>query len=94
MEAIAIARQLEQKEASKNSKGVELYKYPTPVNSNQELFGQGLEILHLVFPDLILSPDRFLDQPSTICWRLQSYFFNHNNINSYAYSVIRDTLAL
>ena len=42
MEAIAIARQLEQKEASKNSKGVELYKYPTPVNSNQELFGQGL----------------------------------------------------
>ncbi len=42
MEAIAIARQLEQKEPSKNSKGVELYKYPTPVNSNQELFGQGL----------------------------------------------------
>ena len=28
MEAIAIARQLEQKEAVKNSKGVELYKYP------------------------------------------------------------------
>ncbi len=42
MEAIAIARQLEQKEPTKNSKGVELYKYPTPVNSNQELFGQGL----------------------------------------------------
>ncbi len=42
MEAIAIARQLEQKEPAKNSKGVELYKYPTPVNSNQELFGQGL----------------------------------------------------
>jgi SulP family sulfate permease len=42
MEAIAIARQLEQKEAVKNAKGVELYKYPTPVNSNQELFGQGL----------------------------------------------------
>ncbi len=42
MEAIAIARQLEQKEAGKNSNGVELYKYPTPVNSNQELFGQGL----------------------------------------------------
>ncbi len=42
MEAIAIARQLEQKEAVKNSKGVELYKYPTPVNSNQELFGQGI----------------------------------------------------
>jgi SulP family sulfate permease len=42
MEAIAIARQLEQKEPIKNSKGVELYKYPTPVNSNQELFGQGL----------------------------------------------------
>ena len=42
MEAIAIARQLEQKEPGKNSKGVELYKYPTPVNSNQELFGQGL----------------------------------------------------
>ena len=42
MEAIAIARQLEQKEAVKNSKGVQLYKYPTPVNSNQELFGQGL----------------------------------------------------
>lgn len=42
MEAIAIARQLEQKEAIKNSKGIELYKYPTPVNSNQELFGQGL----------------------------------------------------
>ena len=42
MEAIAIARQLEQKEAVKNAKGVELYKYPSPVNSNQELFGQGL----------------------------------------------------
>jgi SulP family sulfate permease len=42
MEAIAIARQLEQKEAVKNAKGVELYKYPTPVHSNQELFGQGL----------------------------------------------------
>jgi len=42
MEAIAIARQLEQKEPTKDSKGVELYKYPTPVNSNQELFGQGL----------------------------------------------------
>jgi SulP family sulfate permease len=42
MEAIAISRQLEQKEPVKNSKGVELYKYPTPVNSNQELFGQGL----------------------------------------------------
>ena len=42
MEAIAIARQLEQKEPTKNSKGVELYKYPTPVNSNQELFGQGI----------------------------------------------------
>ena len=42
MEAIAIARQLEQKEPIKNSKGIELYKYPTPVNSNQELFGQGL----------------------------------------------------
>jgi len=42
MEAIAIARQLEQKEPVKNDKGVELYKYPTPVNSNQELFGQGL----------------------------------------------------
>ena len=42
MEAIAIARQLEQKEAVKNAKGVELYKYPTPVNTNQELFGQGL----------------------------------------------------
>ncbi len=42
MEAIAIARQLEQKEPAKNSNGIELYKYPTPVNSNQELFGQGL----------------------------------------------------
>ena len=42
MEAIAIARQLESKEPQKNSKGIELYKYPTPVNSNQELFGQGL----------------------------------------------------
>ena len=42
MEAIAIARQLEQKEAIKNSKGIEMYKYPTPVNSNQELLGQGL----------------------------------------------------
>ena len=42
MEAIAIARQLEQKEAIRNSNGIELYKYPTPVNSNQELFGQGL----------------------------------------------------
>ena len=42
MEAIAIARQLEQKEAIRNSNGIQLYKYPTPVNSNQELFGQGL----------------------------------------------------
>jgi SulP family sulfate permease len=42
MEAIAISRQLEQKDPVKNSKGIELYKYPTPVNSNQELFGQGL----------------------------------------------------
>ena len=42
MEAIAIARQLEQKEPIKNSKGIEMYKYPTPVNSNQELLGQGL----------------------------------------------------
>ncbi len=42
MEAIAIARQLEQKDPVKNSKGIELYKYPSPINSNQELFGQGL----------------------------------------------------
>ena len=42
MEAIAIAKQLHAKKPPKDQKGVELYKDPTPVNSNQELFGQGL----------------------------------------------------
>tara|TARA_B100001109_G_C18852989_1_gene470256 strand:+ start:537 stop:1955 length:1419 start_codon:yes stop_codon:yes gene_type:complete len=42
MEAIAIAKQLHVKKPPKDSKGVELYKNPTPVDSNQELFGQGL----------------------------------------------------
>ena len=59
MEAIAIARQLEQKEPSKNSNGVELYKYPTPVNSNQELFGQGLGNIASSISDRILSQDHF-----------------------------------
>ena len=42
MEAIAIAKQLHVKKPSKDSNGVELYKNPSPVDSNQELFGQGL----------------------------------------------------
>ena len=42
MEAIAIAKQLYVKKPPKDSNGVELYKNPTPVDSNQELFGQGL----------------------------------------------------
>ena len=42
MEAIAIARQLYVKKPPKDSNGVELYKNPTPVDSNQELLGQGL----------------------------------------------------
>tara|TARA_B100000614_G_C14529895_1_gene486095 strand:- start:398 stop:1714 length:1317 start_codon:yes stop_codon:yes gene_type:complete len=42
MEAIAIAKQLYIKKPPKDSNGVELYKNPTPVDSNQELFGQGL----------------------------------------------------
>ena len=42
MEAIAIAKQLYVKKPQKNSSGVELYKNPSPVDSNQELFGQGL----------------------------------------------------
>ena len=42
MEAIAIAKQLYVKKPPKDQNGVELYKNPTPVDSNQELFGQGL----------------------------------------------------
>ena len=42
MEAIAIAKQLHVKKPPKDENGVELYKDPTPVNSNQELLGQGL----------------------------------------------------
>ena len=42
MEAIAIAKQLYSKKPPKDSNGVELYKNPTPVDSNQELFGQGI----------------------------------------------------
>ena len=42
MEAIAIAKQLYSKKPPKDSNGVELYKNPTPVDSNQELLGQGM----------------------------------------------------
>ena len=42
MEAIAIAKQLYSKKPPKDAKGVELYKNPTPVDSNQELLGQGI----------------------------------------------------
>ena len=42
MEAIAIAKQLYIKKPPKDQNGVELYKNPTPVDSNQELLGQGL----------------------------------------------------
>ena len=42
MEAIAIAKQLYVKKPPKDQNGVELFKNPTPVDSNQELFGQGL----------------------------------------------------
>ena len=42
MEAIAIAKQLYSKKPPKDSNGVELYKDPTPVDSNQELLGQGI----------------------------------------------------
>jgi SulP family sulfate permease len=42
MEAIAIAKQLYVKKPPKDQNGVELYKNPSPVDSNQELFGQGL----------------------------------------------------
>ena len=42
MEAIAIAKQLYIKKPPKDQNGVELFKNPTPVDSNQELFGQGL----------------------------------------------------
>ena len=42
MEAIAIAKQLYSKKPPKDSNGVELYKNPTPVDSNQELLGQGI----------------------------------------------------
>ena len=45
MEAIAIAKQLYIKKPPKDQNGVELYKNPTPVDSNQELFGQGLSNL-------------------------------------------------
>ena len=48
--------------ASKNSSGVELYKNPSPVDSNQELFGQGLAISALVFHKVIQSQAHFLDQ--------------------------------
>ncbi|MBC8306041.1 MAG: hypothetical protein H8E55_61050 [Pelagibacterales bacterium] len=41
MEAIAIAKQLHNKKPEKDSKGVELFKDPTPIDTNQELFGQG-----------------------------------------------------
>lgn len=41
MEAIAIAKQLHVKKPPKDQNGVELYKDPTPVDSNQELLGQG-----------------------------------------------------
>ena len=41
MEAIAIAKQLHNKKPPKDDKGVELFKDPTPINTNQELFGQG-----------------------------------------------------
>ena len=41
MEAIAIAKQLHNKKPPKDDKGVEYIKDPTPVNTNQELFGQG-----------------------------------------------------
>ena len=41
MEAIAIAKQLHNKKPPKDDKGVELFKDPTPVDTNQELFGQG-----------------------------------------------------
>ncbi len=49
MEAIAIAKQLYIKKPPKDSNGVELYKNPTPVDSNQELFGQGLSNLSSSF---------------------------------------------
>jgi len=49
MEAIAIAKQLHVKKPPKDSNGVELYKNPTPVDSNQELFGQGLSNLSSSF---------------------------------------------
>ena len=42
MEAIAIAKQLYAKKPPKDQNGVEMFKNPTPVDSNQELFGQGL----------------------------------------------------
>ena len=42
MEAIAIAKQLYIKKPPKDDKGVELYKDPTPIDTNQELLGQGL----------------------------------------------------
>ena len=43
MEAIAMANNCILKNQDQN--GVELYKNPTPVDSNQELFGQGLSNL-------------------------------------------------
>ena len=42
MEAIAIAKQLYIKKPPKDANGVELYKDPTPIDTNQELLGQGL----------------------------------------------------
>lgn len=42
MEAIAIAKQLHIKKPEKDDAGVELYKNPTPIDTNQELLGQGL----------------------------------------------------
>tara|TARA_Y100000590_G_scaffold109050_1_gene124296 strand:- start:111723 stop:112994 length:1272 start_codon:yes stop_codon:yes gene_type:complete len=42
MEAIAIAKALSIKKPEKDDKGVELFKNPSPVQTNQELFGQGI----------------------------------------------------
>ena len=62
MEAIAIARQLEQKEPIRNSKGIEMYKYPTPVNSNQNYSVKVLATLRLVSQGLILCLVHFQGQ--------------------------------
>ena len=57
MEAIAIAKQLYSKKPPKDSNGVELYKNPTPVDSNQELFSS--------FVKIILSKRKFLSRYQT-----------------------------